>query len=242
MAAIDNITQYAQDWYFSVNGSENDDTGADLTTFQNNYIRAFNLWLDEYETEAFWNVARINNLVLATIADTTTYSFTLPSIYRSPVFEQNKYLKFVLADGTVIAKFKMVDPNQRQNDEDIERPDRATFIPTGSVGTGGGKVVLSRAPTVNEVGANIVLDVVKMFPRLTSTDDTPLSWIYSKQIVTLGIAKNTTLSDVTKANLSPSFSQRYTNELNKAMNANMASNEINDMGFDDYSNITGIWG
>lgn len=242
MAAIDNITQYAQDWYFSVNGSENDDTGADLTTFQNNYIRAFNLWLDEYETEAFWNVARINNLVLATIADTTTYSFTLPSIYRSPVFEQNKYLKFVLADGTVIAKFKMVDPNQRQNDEDIERPDRATFIPTGSVGTGGGRVVLSRAPTVNEVGANIVLDVVKMFPRLTSTDDTPLSWIYSKQIVTLGIAKNTTLSDVTKANLSPSFSQRYTNELNKAMNANMASNEINDMGFDDYSNITGIWG
>lgn len=242
MAAIDNITEYAQDWYFTVNGSENDDTGADLTTFQNDYIRGFNLWLDEYETEAFWNVARVNDYVLGTIADTTTYSFDLPSTYRSPIFEQNKYLKFVLDDGTVIAKFKMVNPNQRQDDEDIERPDRATFIPTGSVSTGGGKVILSRAPTAEEVGANMVLDVVKMFPRLTTTDDTVLSWIYSKQIATLGIAKNTTLADVTKVTLSPSFTQRYTNELNKALNANMTSNEINDMESDDYSTIGGIWG
>lgn len=242
MAAIDNITQYAQDQYFTVNGAENDDTGADLTAFQNNYIRAFNLWLDEYETEAFWNVARVNDYVLATIADTTTYSFNLPATYRSPVFNKNKYLKFVLADGTVIAKFKMVDPSQRQDDEDIDRPDRATFLPTGSVGTGGGKIILSRAPTAQEVTASIVLDVVKMFPRLTSSDDTVLSWIYSKQIATLGISKNTTLADVTKVSLSPSFTQRYTNELNKALNANMSSNEIDDMGSDDYSNIGGIWG
>lgn len=242
MAVLDNITQYAQDWYFTVNGSENDDTGADLTTFQNNYIRGFNLWLDEYETETFWNVARVDDYVLATIADTVTYSFDLPATYRSPVFEKNKYLKFVLADGTVIAKFKMVNPNQRQDDEDIERPDRATFLPTGSVGTGGGKIILSRPPTTNELGASIVLDVVKMFPRLTTSDDTVLSWIYSKQIATLGIAKNTTLADTTKVSLSPSFSQRYTDELNKALNVNTSSNEINDMGMDDYSNIGGIWG
>lgn len=241
MAVLDNITDFAQDQYFTVNGAENDDTGADLTTFQNNYIRAFNLWLDEYETEAFWNVARVNDYVLATIADTTTYSFDLPATYRSPIFNKNKYLKFVLADGTVISKFKMVDPSQRQDDEDIERPDRATFLPTGSVGTGGGKVILSRVPTAEEVGASIVLDVVKMFPRLTTTDDTVLSWIYSKQIATLGISKNTTLADVTKVSLSPSFTQRYTNELNKALNANMASNEIDDMGSDDYSNIGGTW-
>lgn len=241
MAALDNITDYAQDQYFTVNGSENDDTGEDLTTFQNNYIRAFNLWLDEYESEAFWNVARVNDYELATIADTTTYSFNLSATYRSPIFEQNKYLKFVLDDGTVIAKFKMVDPNQRQDDEDIERPDRATFLPTGSIGTGGGKVILSRAPTDSEVGAKIVLDVVKMFPRLTTSDDTVLSWIYSKQIATLGISKNVTLADVTKVSLSPSFTQRYTNELNKALNANMASNEINDMETDDHSNIGGIW-
>lgn len=241
MAAIDNITEYAQDQYFTVNGAENDDTGADLTAFQNNYIRAFNLWLDEYETEAYWNKARENDYELATIADTTTFSFALPSTYRTPIFDQNKFLKFVLPDGTVVARFKLVDPDQRQVDDDIYRPDRASFLPAGSVGTGGGTIVLSRAPRAEEVGAVMVLDVVKMFPRLTRDVDTPLSWIYSKQIATLGISKNVSLSDVTKVSLSPSFTQKYTNELNKALNANQASNEIDDMRMEDFSHIGGIW-
>lgn len=241
MTALDNITEYAQDQYFTVNGAENDDTGSDLTTFQNNYIRAFNLWLDEYETEAYWNVARENDYELGTIANTTDYSFTLPSTYRTPIFSQNKYLKFVLDDGTVISKFKLVDPNQRQVDDDLERPDRATFIPAGSVGTGGGTIVLSRVPTDEEVGATMVLDVVKMFPRLTTSSDTVLSWIYSKQIATLGISKNTTLADPTNRALSPSFAQKYSNELNKALNANIASNEADDMRGDDFSSIGGIW-
>lgn len=238
MAAIDNITELAQDQYFTVNGSENDDTGDDLTIFQNNYIRAFNLWLREYETETYWNVARVNDYELGTIADDTTYSFDLPTDYRTPVFDQNKYLKFV-NDGTVIAKFKLVNPDQRQVDDDIERPDRATFIEAGS--GGGGKIVLSRAPTEEEIGSTMVLDVVKMFPALTRTDDTVLSWIYSKQIATLGISKNVTLADVTKVSLSPSFAQKYSNELNKALNINMASNEVDVMPGEDFSNIGGIW-
>lgn len=239
MAAIDNITDYAQDQYFSINGSENDDTGDDLTEFQNNYIRAFNLWLREYETEAYWNVARVNDYELNTISDTTTYSFDLPTDYRTPIFNKNKYLKFILDDGTIIAKFKLVDPNQRQADDDYERPDRAAFIPNGN--GGGGKVVLSRAPKDEEVGATIVLDVVKMFPALTRDDDTVLSWIYSKQVATLGISKNVTLADTTKANLSPSFTQKYSNELNKALNVNLASTEANSMETDDNSGIGGIW-
>lgn len=240
MAAIDNITEYAQDQYFTVNGAENDDTGDDLVLFQNNYIRGFNLWLDEYETETYWNKARENDYELAVIADTTTFAFTLPATYRTPVFDQNKEVKFIV-DGTVIARFKLVDPNQRQVDEDIERPDRATFLPAGSIGTGGGTIVLSRAPRDEEVGASVVLDVVKMFPRLTRDDDTVLTWIYSKQIATLGISKNVSLSDVTKVSLSPSFAQKYNNELNKAVNANMASNEIDEMQRDNFSNIGGIW-
>lgn len=239
MAAIDLITDLAQNTYYSINGAENDDTAADLTTFQNGFIRAFNLWLREYETEAYWNVARVNDYVLATIADMTTYSFALPATYRTPVFDQNKYLKLVLADGTVICKFALVDPDKRQVDDDLERPNRATFIPAGR--GGGGTVVLSRVPTSSEVGAKIVLDVVKMFPKLTTTDATVLDWIYNDQIATLGIAKNQTLSDVTKVALSPSFAQKYSNELNKALNINNASNEADQIQRDDYSNIGGIW-
>lgn len=233
MAAIDNITKLAQKTYYSINGDQNDDEGDDLTLFQNNFILGFNLWKDEYETEAYWNSVRVNDYELATIANTTTYSWELPDDYRTPIFERNKYLKFVLSDGTVIAKFKMVDPNQRQSDYDLDRPDRATF--------NGRNVVLSRAPRSEEVGAKIVLDVVQYIPDLTRTDDTALDLIANDQVAVLGVAKNQTLSDLTKVSLSPSFAQKYNNELNKALNINNASNEVDEMETENYGNIGGIW-
>lgn len=232
MAAIDNIRELAQDTYYTINGAENDDTGDDLTTFENNFIRGFNLWLDEYETEAYWNSVRTNDLVLATIADTTTFSFELPDEFRTPVIDMDKEVKFV-SDGIVIARFKIVDPNQRQVDDDLQRPDRATFV--------GRNIVLSRAPKDEEVGADIILDVVGYLPKLTRTDDSALSLIYSKNLATLGVAKNATLSDVTKVSLSPSFAQKYSNELNKAVAINNSTNEVDAMRGEDYSNIGGIW-
>lgn len=234
MAAIDNIRSLAQDTYFTINGAENDDTGDDLTTFENNFIRGFNLWLDEYETEAYWNRVRTNDYVLGTISNTTTFSFELPSEYRTPVFSPDKYLKFILDDGTVVAKFKLVNPNQTSVDDEIYHPDRATFVDDHLI-------VLSRAPKDTEVGAEMVLDVVQYFPKLARNDDTAIGLIYSKNIGVLGVAKNNTLSDVTKVSLSPSFAQKYANELGKALQANDASNEIDDMRGDDYSYIGGTW-
>lgn len=232
MAAIDNITALAQDTYYTINGAENDDTEEDLTTFQNNFIRGFNLWKDEYEAETYWNILRVNDYVLATIANTTTFSFELPDEYRTPVIDMDKELKFI-SDGIVIARFKLVDPNQRQVDDEIGRPDRATFV--------GRNIVLSRAPKDTEIGATIVLDVVEYIPPLTRTDDSALSLIYSKNLAVLGIAKNNTLSDVTKVSLSPSFAQKYANELNKAIAINNSTNEVDAMRGENYSNIGGIW-
>lgn len=232
MSAIDDITDLAQDVYFTINGAENDDTGDDLTTFRNNFIRAFNLWVKEYETETYWNEVREDDYILATISNTTTYSFELNDEYRTPVINQDKYLKFV-NDGTVIAKFKMVDPNQVVVDDDFTRPDRATFV--------GRSIVLSRPPTEAEVGSDIVLDVVQYIPELTTTSADAIGLIYNKNIAVLGIAKNSTLSDVTKVSLSPSFAQKYNNELQKAIAANNATAEVESARRDDYSNIGGIW-
>ncbi len=233
MAAIDNIRNLGQKTYYTINGAQNDDTGEDLEEFENNFIMGFNLWKDEYETEAYWNILRVDDLVLATINDTTTYSFELPDEYRTPVIDQDKYVKFVLSDGTVISKFKLVDPSQRIVDDELDRPDRATFV--------GRNIVLSRAPRDEEVGAQIILDVVQFIPDLTRTDDTALSLIYSQNIAVLGVAKNNTLADVTKVSLSPSFAQKYSNELNKAIMINNATNEVDTMRREDYSNIGGIW-
>lgn len=232
MSAIDNIRNLAQKTYYTVNGATNDDTGDDLVEFENNFIMGFNLFKDEYEAEAYWNSVRVNDYELATIANTTTYSFELPDEYRTPVIDQDKYLKLVI-DGIVVTKFKMVDPNQRVVDDELDRPNRATFV--------GRNIVLSRAPKAEEVGAKIVLDVVSYIPDLTRTDDTALTLIYSNNISVLGVAKNNTLSDVTKVSLSPSFAQKYANELAKAVAINNSTNEVDSMRGEDYSSIGGIW-
>jgi hypothetical protein len=232
MAAIDNIQKLAQKVYYSINGAQNDDTDEDLLEFQNNFILGFNLWKEEFETEAYWNKVRVDDLVLATIGNTTKYIFELPDDYRTPVIQQDKYLKFI-SDGIVIAKFKLVDPNQRQVDSDLDRPDRATFV--------GRNIVLSRAPRDTEIGARIVLDVVEFIPDLTRTDDSAIDLLPNSQLAVLGVAKNQTLSDVTKVNLSKSFTQKYTNELNKAIAINNSSTDVDEMQREDYSNIGGIW-
>lgn len=235
MAAIDNIRELAQSWYYRVNGVENDDEDEDLETFENNFIRGFNLWLDEYETETYWNQVRIVDYELTTIQDTTTYAFDFPTELRSPVFSRNKYLKFVV-DGTVISKFALVDPNQRQNDNNIDRPNRATFTSSD----GDRKIILSRAPTDEEVGATIVLDVVKVFPKLSRTSDKAINLLANKNLAVVGVAKNTTLTDPAKANLSPTFAQQYANELAKAVATNNATIENDESDFDDYSYIGSI--
>jgi hypothetical protein len=233
MAAIDEIRKLAQKTYYTINGSRNDDTGEDLVEFEDNFIMGFNLWKEEYEAEAYWNSVRVNDYTLSTISNTTNYSFALSDEYRTPVIDQDKYLKFVLPDGTIIAKFKMVDPNQRIVDDELWRPDRATFV--------GRNIVLSRAPKPEELTANIVLDVVEYIPDLTRTDASALDLIFSHNIAVLGIAKNNTLADVTKVSLSPSFAQKYNNELNKAIAINNASNEIDTMRIEGFPNSFEVW-
>lgn len=231
MAAIDDIRDLAQDVYFTINGAENDDTGEDLELFENNFIRSFNLWLDEYETEAYWNNVRVNDYVMGVVANTTAFSYSLSDIYRTPVIDENKEVKFI-QDGTVISRFKLVNPSQRQVDDDYSRPNRASFV--------GRNIVLSRTPTAEEVGSDIVLDVVQYFPKLTRNDSEAISLIYNKTLAVLGNAKNNTLADVTKVSLSPSFAQKYANELQKAIRANNDSNAIDELRRDDFSYIGGI--
>lgn len=236
MSAIDNIRHLAQKTYYTINNAINDDTGEDLEAFEDEFIIAFNLWIDEYEAETYWNSVRENDFELTTITNTEDFAFELPEAYRTPVINENQQLKLVLEDGTVIAKFNWANPNQRVVDDASSRPNRATFIDDN-------KIVLSRKPKEEEVGARIVFDVVRHFPKLTREDDTAINLVAgkSKQVAVLGIAKNTTLADVTKVSLSPSFAQKYANELNKLININNASNEMDEVRGDNYGYIGGIW-
>lgn len=230
---LENIRDLAQDVYISINGAENDDTGEDAEAFENNFIRSFNLWLDEYENEAYWNKLRENDAVLATIPNTTTFSYPLPDQWRTPVFDENRYVKLVDSDGNIITKFKLVNPNQRIVDDAYLHPNRATFVDRN--------IVLSRDPKPHEVGLNLVLDLVRYHSRLTRTDDTGIDELPNRQLAVLGVAKNMTLGDVTKVSLNPVFTQKYTNELQKAVLGNNASNEIDEMRRTSYGYINGLW-
>lgn len=234
MNPLDNITDFAQDVNLAITGSESNVTGDDLARFQRNCIRFFNLWLDEYETETYWNKLRENDFVLATIADTTTFSFELPEEYRTPVFNQDKCIKFI-NDGTVISYFELVDPNQRINDENrhLPRPDRATFV--------GSNIVLSRAPKPEELGAEIVLDVVRYHPRLSTTDDEGLDLLPARQLAVLGVAKNMALAKIIKVSLSPTFTEKYSNLLARLIADNNKTNALYDMQGTDFGYIDGIW-
>lgn len=235
MSAIDNITKLGQKLYFTVNGSTSSATGESLTKFQNNLIMAFNLYLDELDTEAYWNNLRVNNYELATISNTADYSFELPEEYRAPVVNQYKYVKVISSDGTRLASFKLVDPSQVSDDDPTSAisTERATFV--------GRNIVLSRAPHDTEVGSTLILDVVKYHPRLTTTDDEGISLLPSEQLGVLGMAKNTTLSNVTKVALTPAFTQKYKDELNKQVAINNATNENYDAQYDNYGYVTGLW-
>lgn len=233
MAAIDDITNFAQDVNVAITGSESNVTGDDLTRFLNTSIRFFNLWLDEYETETYWNKLREDDFNLATIANTTDYIFPLDNDYRTPIFNQDKYLKFV-NDGVVISQFQLVDPNQRINDDNrYLHPDRATFV--------GRNIVLSRPPKDTEIGANIVLDVVKYHPRLTITNADGLDLLPARQLGVLGVAKNMTLSKIIKVSLTPTFTEKYNSLLGRLVNENNKTNALYDMQGSEFGYIDGIW-
>lgn len=231
MTPIDKITQAAQEVYYSLNGSRDTSTGADLEELQDNFILAANLFTDELDTEAYWNTLRENSYVLHTINNTTDFSFTLPSDYRTPIFNQYKEVKFV-KDGSIITRFPLVDPSQVSPDDHWRR-DRASFL--------GRKIILSRPPKDTEVTADVVLDVVKYFPKLTRDNADLLDVIPSRQLLILGVAKNQALASITKRALAPTFTQKYADELRKQVEENNNSTELYDAQSSDYGFVRGIW-
>lgn len=231
MSALDDITSLAQDTYRTINGNNSNATNANLTAFQNNFIADHSLWLDEFEHETDWNAVRTNDYVLATIGNTSTFVFPLPDDYRKPVFTPDKELKFV-NDGSIIARFDLVAPDQINSDMDPYTKNKATFI--------GRNIVLSRPATDSEVGSQIQLDVVGYFPRLSTRDSSVISMI-PRQLQVLGVAKNSSLSSIVKGGLSPSFSQKYADLLNAAISENAASTVSDWLPLGDFSSINGVW-
>ena len=226
------ILQLAQSIYLAKNNRYNDVDGDEQTEFINQTIDWVNQYREELENEADWNYVRINSYLVGTIAAAGEQSFVLPnniqrlvvSPYRDLVLEQ---------DGSVIATFRVVAPNQIVDPEDPETRDRVTLI--------GKNVIFSRPFKDHEVGAQVRVDVVQHIPELTLTDITMINMVKPKILIILGVAKNATLPDIVQGGISPSLGQKYAEELRKAKERNDATSEVYEVPREDFSQYGGVY-
>src|SRR5262249_11858518 len=136
-------------------------------------------------------------------------SIDAPSGILDLVAGHNRYVQ-ILQDSSVIANFVVVDPDDITNATDRVTEDMCSLV--------GSTIVFSRQFTDEENGGTIIGDVQTPIPRIIAslssgsllcTNAKALSLVKPKQLLVLGVAKNSTLPDIVQGKLSPSYVQKY---------------------------------
>lgn len=202
-----------------------------------------NLFLDELEMErnpdgtpCNWNFLRENDAEIGTVvAEDDT--FDLPAGALRLVAEEDRPL-LIMQDGIIVSTWDVVDPDQitrRDNSIYPSRDQRVTYVNS--------KIVFSRTLNETEIGGTIFADLMNSFPRLdgeapinVETLDLPIP----RQLLVLGTAKNSSLPNIVKGGLSPSYTQKY-NDLLDGLKMTNGQTSVGDIAVtDDFSNIGGV--
>lgn len=226
------ILEVAQKIYLARKNQKNDVTGADLESFIDDTIDWINQFLPELELEADWNFSRVNDNNIGTITSANTISYELPDDIRTLVYNYDRDLT-IRQDGTIISTFKLVNPNQISNPNDYEVKDRATVI--------GNKLIFSRPLRDTEVGGSIVADSILKLPPLSRDDTSVLDIVQPQQLLILGVLKNQVLPDIVQGGLTPSFTQKYADLLEKCVKDNNMSSDASDFERENLAFVGGIW-
>lgn len=232
MTVTEELTALAQSIYLVMYNRYNDVEGTELTDFIAKVIDWVNQFTQELELEADWNYLRTNDNPIATIFDTVTQSYDLPDDVRSVVFSPYRDVTIAF-DGAVVSTFTLVSPSNIADPTNPETQDRATVINR--------KLVLSRPLTASEVGGELRCDTISFMPQLTDADTELLSLVQPKQLLVLGVAKNSTLPDIVQGGISPSLAQKYGDLLKKAVMANNETATAGDAPREDLSWIRGVY-
>lgn len=235
MTDEERLQQLTQDIYLTRFGRLIDDiTDTDGVLEVTKTIAWVNMLLDELEGETDWNMVREDDENLGTVS-TASQVFELDDEVLRLVVNAERPL--VLKQGdSIVSRFEVVDPNQitrRTSDSSIDR-----------VATVGRNLVFSRPfNTDTEIGATVVADTVHYLPRLVQdpVDVSLLDVFKPYNLLTLGAAKNATLPDIVQGGLSPSFVQKYADELAKAVAKNNASSYADEMLYENYGSIGGVY-
>lgn len=242
MAAIDDIRAYVNRVYLVVKGRYFDDlTSDDGLNIVNQTIDWTNMFIDELEEETGptgelidWLWCRQNGQTLGR-ARQGAASIDWDTDYNNLIAEENRYVQ-VTQGGIVVSNFAVVAPNQISSKSDRVVEDMCSKV--------GNTIVFSRAFKDYEDGGTIIGDITIPIPRLSLTDASVLTGenaVKPQQLLILGSAKNSSLPDIVKGGLSPSYVQRYTQLLNNAKIRNSASASSEVAARDNYSGISGVY-
>lgn len=232
MTPTEELTALAQSIYLTMYNRYNDVTGTELTNFITKTIDWVNQFTQELELEADWNYLRTNSNLIATVSNAATQSYDLPDEVRTVVYSPYRDVT-ISFDGAVVSTFKLVSPSNIADPSNPETQDRATVINR--------KLVLSRPLTDVEVGGELRCDTIDFMPQLTAEDTELLSLVQPKQLIVLGVAKNSTLPDIVQGGISPSLAQIYGDLLKRAVMLNNESAQSVDAPREDLSFIRGVY-
>lgn len=236
MTNEERIAQLAQDIYLTRNNQKNDVTGTDLTAFLEETIGWVNQLIPEVEKKTDWNFVRTNNDEVGTVIDGTTISYPLPSGIRKLVISPYRDLT-IRHDNSIVASFRMVNPNQQSDPTDYDVRHRATVL--------GRNIIFSRPLTEVEFGGTIVADTIAFIPQLSFADVSLLDLfdIYPdiRQLFIFGVVKNQILPDIVQGGLTPSFAQKFDSYLADCIAENNASADASDADRESFSWIGGVY-
>src|SRR5690606_14326687 len=140
----------------------------------------------------------------------------------------------LMVDGKIASKWQIVDINQIKN-SGAPQEDSVALVDD--------IVVLSREINERENGGILTADVTLNLPYVdeSATQFDILNMVKPKQLLVLGVAKNSSLPDLVRGGLSPSFLQRYQDLLQSAIQKNAYSSVSDEMGRESMSYIRGIY-
>lgn len=132
--------------------------------------------------------------------------------------------------GKVISKWTVVSPGQISSN-----PSKTLVAKVGTT------LFFSRKLNASEATGAILGDVTNAIPRMTSGNFSVLSTVKPKQMLILGVAKNSVLPDIVQGVLAPSYVQKYNDLLQSAILVNNASADSDYVDKDDNSFIGGVY-
>lgn len=190
--------------------------------------------VDAVNEPVVWNWLRRMDYSLG-VAVEGAKTLTLPTEIQSIVAEEGRFIEILSPAGNLISRWSVVYPDQIRKDPTAWRHRENRVARVGT------ELVFSRPFNDKEDGMEIVGDVSLFIPRMTDIDDSCLTIVQPKELLTLGVAKNVTLPDIVQGPLSPSYVQKYQDLLQQAITRNRASTRSEIAPRENLSYVRGIY-